>query len=61
MKAGTNTRTIFYPFEGFEFELEVTFHINMAGIFIEEIKPTNMVKGNYNKQEFYHHLNVLSC
>lgn len=52
-------RIIHYPFEGFNFELEVSFHTNMAGVFIEEIKPTNMVEGNYNKQDFYHHLAVL--
>jgi len=55
-----NPEIVYYPFEGFEFELEIKFRIDNINIVIEDIRATNMVKGDYNKQDFYHHLGVLN-
>ena len=52
-------KTIYYNFEGFDFELVVDYHANTAGIFIVGIEPTNMVRQKVCKQDFYHILSVL--
>ena len=52
-------KTIYYNFEGFDFELIVDYHANTAGIFIVSVEPTNMVRQDVCKQEFYHILSVL--
>ena len=52
-------KTIYYNFEGFDFELIVDYHANTAGIFIVGIEPTNMVRQKVCKQDFYHILSVL--
>ena len=52
-------KTIYYNFEGFDFEIVIQYHANPAGIFIEDTQLTNMVKQNVCKQEFYHILSVL--
>jgi hypothetical protein len=52
-------KTITFPFEGYNFEIMIEYHINMAGIFLIDKNIIKTPSKNVNQQEFYHHLNSL--
>ena len=52
-------KTIIFPYEGYNFQILVSYHRTIIGVFLVDMQLTNKVDEPVNSQEFFHTLQQL--